>query len=61
MCVFVRVTRSLRVFEPLTDDVHLADVQTNFGEGCEASGCVVSPTVTVFPSGAIGWALGGVI
>lgn len=32
---------------PLTDDVHLADVQTDFGESGDASSGVVSPTVTV--------------
>lgn len=51
----------VRVLEPLTDDVHLADVQADFGEGGDASSGVVSPTVTVFSSGAIGWTLCGVI
>lgn len=49
------------VCEKLTDDVHLAEVQAHFGEGGDAGGRIVSPTVTVFSSGAIGWTLGGVI
>lgn len=49
------------MYEPLTDDVHLADVQADFGEGGDAGGGVVSSTVTILSSGAIGWTLGGVI
>lgn len=51
----------LHVYEQLTDDVHLAEVQADFGEGGDAGGSVVSPTVTVLSSGAIGWTLGGVV
>lgn len=49
------------MYDTLTDDVHLAEVQTDFGEGGEASGSVVSSTVTVLSSGTISWTLGGVI
>lgn len=45
----------------LTDDVHLAEVQADFGEGGDASSTVVSSTVAIFSSRAIGWTLGGVI
>lgn len=44
-----------------SDDVHLAEVQADFGEGGDAGGSVVSPTVTVFSSGAVGRTLGGVV
>lgn len=56
-CVYVYV----RVCKPLTDDVHLAEVQADFGEGGDASNRVVSPTIAVLSSGAVGWTLGGVI
>lgn len=49
------------VYEPLTDDLHLAEVQPDFGEGGDAGSGVVSPTVTVLPPGAISRTLGGVI
>lgn len=51
----------LRERGQLTDDVHLAEVQADFGEGGDASSGVVSPTVAVFSSGAVGRTLGGVI
>lgn len=49
------------MYEPLTDDVHLAEVQADFGEGGDAGSSVVSSTVTILSSRAIGWTLGGVI
>lgn len=49
------------MYEPLTDDVHLAEVQADFGEGGNASSSVVSPTVTILSSGVIRWTLGGVV
>lgn len=59
--MFVSAIGCKRECGPLTDDVHLADVQTDLREGGDASSCVVSPTVTVFSSGAIGGTLGGII
>lgn len=61
MCVFVCAIRFLRVYEPLTDDVHLAEVQADSGERGDASSGVVSPTVTILSSGVIGWTLSGVV
>lgn len=46
---------------PLTDDVHLAEVQPHFREGGDTGGTIVPSTVTIFSSGAIGRTLGGVI
>lgn len=45
----------------LTDDAHPSQVKADLGEAGEARGGVVSPTVTVFSSGAVGWALRGVV
>lgn len=45
---------------PLTDDVHLAEVQSYSGEGGEASSGVVSPTLTVLSPGPVRRALCGV-
>ena len=45
---------------PLTDDLHLAEVQPDFAEGGEASGGVVPSTVAVLSSAQVGWALGRV-
>ena len=57
MCLCVRAC----VCEPLTDNVHLADVQPHFREGGDAGSGVVPSTVTIFSSGAIGRTLGGII
>lgn len=53
MCVCVR--------RPLTDNVHLAEVQADFGESGDTGGGVVPPTVTVLSPGAVGGTLCGVI
>lgn len=60
-CLCVHAAWLLRTYEPLTDDVHLAEIQADFGEGGDAGSGVVSSTVTVLSSGAVVWTLGGVI
>lgn len=49
------------VWRPLTDNVHLAEVQADFGESGDTGGGVVPPTVTVLSPGAVGGTLCGVI
>lgn len=49
------------MYGPLTNDLHLAEVQPDFGEGGDAGSGIVSSTVTVLPPGAISRTLGGVI
>ena len=47
-------------YHQLTDDVHLAEVQADLGEGGQAGGGVVPATLTVLLSGAVGRTLGWV-